>query len=153
MIEVEISMHLQAADFLKPVLEDGVIGGWARRVAGLWRHALPRTFGIHGADRGLAGGAVSRNAKAAVEMMDERTRDLAKPKPRRFAIAGLPDGKWIVSNDGEVSATQFGDLASAVAFARMEAEEKEADVELWIDDLYIFIHQPEGWPNAICTPS
>jgi hypothetical protein len=47
---------------------------------------------------------------------------------------------------------EFDDLASALAFARAEAEEKSADIELLVDGLYIFIHQPEGWPHAVCAP-
>ena len=48
---------------------------------------------------------------------------------------------------------EFGDLPTALSFARADAKAGEADIELWIEGLYIFVHQDEGWPRPICRKS
>ena len=46
---------------------------------------------------------------------------------------------------------EFYNLPEALSFARADAEDGEADLELWIDGLYIFVHQDKGWPHRICN--
>jgi hypothetical protein len=72
--------------------------------------------------------------------------------PRRFSLVGYAAGGWTLNCADTAKSVEFDDLASALAFARAEAEEKSADIELLVDGLYIFIHQPEGWPHAVCAP-
>lgn len=70
---------------------------------------------------------------------------------RRFSLRYDAPGPWILSGARSEGCVHFSDLAAALSFARNDASAEEADIELWVDGLYIFVHQSRGWPHHLCT--
>jgi hypothetical protein len=67
----------------------------------------------------------------------------------RFRVDMEPSGAcWLKSTPEGVS-LQFESLTAALASARMTAADAEADIEIWADGFYVFVHQPQGWPRRI----
>jgi hypothetical protein len=72
---------------------------------------------------------------------------------RRFSLRCDALGPWILSGARCEGSVRFRDLAAALAFARDDSGAEEADIELWVDGLYIFVHQARGWPHRLCAPA
>ena len=72
---------------------------------------------------------------------------------RRFSLRRTAAGAWTLTGALSDECVQFDDLPTALSFARADAEAGESDIELWIEGLYIFVHQDEGWPHPICSTS
>src|SRR5271155_4690318 len=70
---------------------------------------------------------------------------------RRFSLRYDAPGPWILSGAQRESCVHFRDLAAALSFARDDSGAEEADIELWVDGLYIFVHQWRGWPHRLCA--
>jgi hypothetical protein len=78
-----------------------------------------------------------------------------------IAIAPMPcfrfirevTGTWILTGAASQPAVHFSDLAVAISSAREDASAAEADIELWADGFYVFVHQTKGWPHRICAPA
>ena len=66
----------------------------------------------------------------------------------RFRIDMQPSGACLLSTRMD-AAVQFDSLTTALASARLTAAEAEADIEIWMDGFYVFVHQPQGWPHPI----
>ena len=66
----------------------------------------------------------------------------------RFRIDIQPSGACLLSTPVD-TAVQFDSLTTALASARVTAADAEADIEIWMDRLYMFVHQPQGWPRRI----
>jgi hypothetical protein len=67
----------------------------------------------------------------------------------RFSMTSDARGMWTLTGAAGKEALHFCDLPDAVEFARKEARGGEADIELWADGLYMFVHQEEGWPHCL----
>ena len=74
------------------------------------------------------------------------------PLPR-FRFTRDVTGTWILTGIAGQPAVHFSDLAVAISYARQDADAAEADIELWADGFYVFVHQTEGWPHRICAPT
>jgi hypothetical protein len=72
---------------------------------------------------------------------------------RHFSLRYDAPGPWILSGAQRESCVHFLDLAAALSFARDDSGAEEADIELWVDGLYIFVHQSRGWPHRLCAPA
>jgi hypothetical protein len=66
----------------------------------------------------------------------------------RFRIDIQPSGACLLSTPVD-AAVQFDSLTAALASARVTAADAEADIDIWMDGLYMFVHQPQGWPRRI----
>ena len=66
----------------------------------------------------------------------------------RFRIDMEPSGACLLSTPVN-AAVQFDSLTTALASARVTAADAEADIDIWMDGLYMFVHQPQGWPRQI----
>ena len=67
----------------------------------------------------------------------------------RFRIDMKPSGACSLASTPEGAALPFESLAAALASARITAADAEADIEIWMDEFYMFVHQPQGWPRCI----
>jgi len=85
--------------------------------------------------------------------LKRRLSHLSDMETRRFAVRYDAPGPWILSGARSADVMQFPDLAAALSFARDDSGAGEADIELWIDGLYIFVHQSRGWPHRLCVPA
>ncbi len=102
-------------------------------------HALP--VRIHG--------AMSR----CLRQLQRRLRWAPELEARRFSLRYDTPGPWILNGARCGSCVRFRDLAAALAFARDDSGAGEADIEFWVDGLYIFVHQKRGWPHRLCAPA
>jgi hypothetical protein len=59
---------------------------------------------------------------------------------------------WKLAGVSDACAGSFPDLATALDSARRASDAEVATIEMWVDGLYICIHQPKGWPQRICAP-
>jgi hypothetical protein len=69
-----------------------------------------------------------------------------------FLRYDAPDA-WTLRGARCETSLQFRDLAAALSFARDDSDAGEADIELWVEGLYIFVHQTRGWPQRLCAPA
>jgi hypothetical protein len=67
----------------------------------------------------------------------------------RFSLICDARGIWTVTGATDMKPVRFRDLPAAVEFARTDASGSEADIELWADGLYMFVHQKKGWPHCL----
>jgi hypothetical protein len=67
----------------------------------------------------------------------------------RFSLICDARGIWTVTGATDTKPVRFRDLPAAVEFARNDARGSEADIELWADGLYMFVHQKKGWPHCL----
>jgi hypothetical protein len=67
----------------------------------------------------------------------------------RFSLICDAHGTWTVTGTTGTKPLCFRDLPAAVEFARKEACGREADIELWAEGLYMFVHQEKGWPHCL----
>jgi hypothetical protein len=67
----------------------------------------------------------------------------------RFSLICDAHGNWTVTGTTGTKPLCFRDLPAAVEFARQEACGREADIELWAEGLYMFVHQTKGWPHCL----
>src|SRR4029077_9267182 len=67
----------------------------------------------------------------------------------RFSLICDARGIWTVTGATDAKPVRFRDLPAAVEFARNDASGSEADIELWADGLYMFVHQKKGWPHCL----
>ena len=67
----------------------------------------------------------------------------------RFSLICDARGIWTVTGATDTKPVRFRDLPAAVEFARNDASGSEADIELWADGLYMFVHQKKGWPHCL----
>jgi hypothetical protein len=72
---------------------------------------------------------------------------------RHFSLRYDAYGAWTLSRAGCETSIHFRDLTAALSFARDDADAGEADIELWVEGLYIFVHQARGWPQRLCAPA
>lgn len=70
---------------------------------------------------------------------------------RRYSLRCEPSGCWTLTGALGGNHIEFDDLRTALSFARADAHGGAADLELWVDGLYIFVHQAQGWPHRICA--
>ena len=71
---------------------------------------------------------------------------------RRFSLSRDRTGMWKLAGVSYACACSFPDLATALDCARQASNAEAATIEMWVDGLYICIHQPKGWPQRICAP-
>ena len=71
---------------------------------------------------------------------------------RRFSLSRDRIGMWKLAGVSYACACSFPDLATAIDCARQASNAEAATIEMWVDGLYICIHQPKGWPRRICAP-
>ena len=78
----------------------------------------------------------------------------AQPKdaPRRFSLSRDRCGIWELADSNSARARSFPNLATALDFARVESDAEAATIEMFLDGLYICLHQPKGWPHPVCSP-
>jgi hypothetical protein len=70
----------------------------------------------------------------------------------RFSLSRDRTGMWKLAGVSDARACSFPDLAMALDCARRASDAEAATIEMWVDGLYICIHQPKGWPHRICPP-
>jgi hypothetical protein len=70
---------------------------------------------------------------------------------RRFSFSCDARGVWTLTGTVGKKPTQFCNLPAALEVARKDAGGEEADLELWAEGLYIFVHQENGWPHCLCV--
>jgi hypothetical protein len=75
-----------------------------------------------------------------------------KEATRRFLLSCNRCGIWKLVGANSASARSFPDLAKALDFARVESHAEAATIEMFVDGLYICLHQPKGWPHPVCLP-
>jgi hypothetical protein len=71
---------------------------------------------------------------------------------RRFSLSRDRIGMWKLAGVSYACACSFPDLATALDCTRQASNAEAATIEMWVDGLYICIHQPKGWPQRICAP-
>ena len=71
---------------------------------------------------------------------------------RRFSLSRDRTGMWKLAGASDACAPSFRDLATALDCAQQASNAEAATIEMWVDGLYICIHQPKGWPQRICAP-
>jgi hypothetical protein len=69
----------------------------------------------------------------------------------RFSLTYDARGVWTLTGMVGKKPTHFRDLPAAMEFARKDARGEEADIELWAEGLYMFVHQEKGWPHRLCA--
>ena len=72
---------------------------------------------------------------------------------RRFSLSRDCNGIWRLAGSSDGCAPKFPDLATALDFARRTCDAEAATIEIWVDGLYICMHQPKGWPPSTCAPT
>ena len=75
-----------------------------------------------------------------------------KEATRRFLLSCNRCGIWKLVGANSAPARSFPDLAKALDFARVESDAEAATIEMFVDGLYICLHQPKGWPHPVCSP-
>jgi hypothetical protein len=75
-----------------------------------------------------------------------------KEATRRFLLSCNRCGIWKLVGANSAPARSFPDLAKALDFARVESDAEAAAIEMFVDGLYICLHQPKGWPHPVCSP-
>jgi len=80
--------------------------------------------------------------------LNSRRKSIGETRMLRFRIDMQPSGACVLSTPVD-AAVQFDSLTTALASARVTAAEAEADIEIWMDGFYVFVHQPQGWPRRI----
>jgi hypothetical protein len=63
---------------------------------------------------------------------------------RRFSLSRDRTGMWKLAGVSDACACSFSDLATASIARGTRAMRKPATIEMWVDGLYICIHQPKG---------
>jgi hypothetical protein len=99
--------------------------------------------------------AIDLPARQKAEESDVRLDAVQTPSKnmRRFSLTHDGRSGWTLTGTASKVPAHFSDLSHALSFARADAAGGEAEVELWVDGYYIFVHQAEGWPHPICAPS
>jgi hypothetical protein len=67
----------------------------------------------------------------------------------RFSLICDARGIWTLTGAADTKPLHFRDLPAAVECARNDACGSAADIELWADGLYMFVHQKKGWPHCL----
>ena len=99
-------------------------------------------------------GQAIQSVRTAMRGPVDRHPDRVPPRPRRrFSLRRNAAGAWALIGVLSDECVEFEDLPTALSFARADAEADESDIELWIEGLYIFVHQDKGWPHPICSAS
>ena len=80
--------------------------------------------------------------------LNSRRKRIGENEVLRFRIDIQSSGACLLSTPVD-AAVQFDSLTTALASARVTAADAEADIEIWMDGLYMFVHQPQGWPRRI----
>ena len=94
-------------------------------------------------------GAVSR----CLRQLRQRFRSVPATEIRHFSLRYDARGAWTLNGARCQTSIRFRDLAAALSFARDDADAGEADIELWVEGLYIFVRQTRGWPQRLCAPA
>jgi hypothetical protein len=71
----------------------------------------------------------------------------------RFSLSCDARGMWTLTGVAGKQPAHFCNLPAAIEFAREDARGEEADIELWVEGLYMFVHQARGWPHVLCAGS
>jgi len=80
----------------------------------------------------------------------DRCVDPMNRGPGCYVFADMKaSGACSLASTPEGAALPFESLAAALACARITAANAEADIEIWMDRFYVFVHQPHGWPSCI----
>jgi len=80
--------------------------------------------------------------------LNSRRKRIGENEVLRFRIDIQSSGACLLSTPVD-AAVQFDNLTTALASARVTAADAEADIDIWMDGLYMFVHQPQGWPRRI----
>ena len=80
--------------------------------------------------------------------LNSRRKRIGENEVLRFRIDIQSSGACLLSTPVD-AAVQFDSLTTALASARVTAADAEADIDIWMDGLYMFVHQPQGWPRRI----
>ena len=68
----------------------------------------------------------------------------------RYSLTSDTGEMWTLRGTAGKAPIHFCNLAAALDFARKDAEDREADIELLAGGLYMFVHQTHGWPHRLC---
>ena len=80
--------------------------------------------------------------------LNSRRKRIGENEVLRFRIDIQSSGACLLSTPVD-AAVQFDSLTTALASARVTAADAEADIDIWMDGLYMYVHQPQGWPRRI----
>ena len=80
--------------------------------------------------------------------LNSRRKRIGENEVLRFRIDIQSSGACLLSTPVD-AAVQFDSLTTALASARVTAADAEADIDIWMDGLYMFVHQPQGWPRRL----
>lgn len=128
--------------------------GTYRPASGWLLNAAVPGFPIARNGMSFAGGrqSVFGIAQPRISRRDAHPTPVGGQRPR-FCFTRDAAGIWTLTGASHEPAVQFSDLAVALSYARQDAGAAEADIELWVDGFYAFVHQTEGWPHRICAPA
>ena len=96
---------------------------------------------------------VRRAVSRCLHQLRHRLRCVPDMEIRHFSLRYDAPGPWILTGARCEACAHFRDLAAALSFARDDAGAGEAEIELWVEGLYIFVHQARGWPQRLCAPA
>jgi hypothetical protein len=68
----------------------------------------------------------------------------------RLKVSREQDGEWLFKGLPNHPVRHFADLSEGLAWAEHECSAGPAQIEIWIDGLYMFVEQKRGWPRKIC---
>jgi hypothetical protein len=58
-------------------------------------------------------------------------------------------GAWSVHSPSPMCASTLPSLSASIEYARMACNAAPATLELFVDELYIVVHQERGWPRQL----
>jgi len=67
-----------------------------------------------------------------------------------LSICREQSGEWVFKGFPGRSVRRFRDLAEGLSWAEHECSAAPAQIEIRIDDFYVFVDQKIGWPRKIC---
>ena len=70
--------------------------------------------------------------------------------PLRLKISREQSGEWLFGGFTQHPARRFSDLSEGLRWAEHECSAAPAQIEIWVDDLYVFLEQKRGWPRKVC---
>ena len=71
--------------------------------------------------------------------------------PPRLKISRDADGGWLVAGLPNRPRRRFQDLQEGLDWAQHACPSAPTDIEIWIDNFYLFVPKGRGWPRIICS--